>query len=65
MKDQFGNNITFGTVLFVHPARKDGKYPVTYAFMSTGKRIKKLLTAEKLEGEKKRENIEVVSNLFS
>lgn len=61
MKDQFGNEIVFGTRLFVKPARKDGKIPVTYLFMSSGKTIKKIITPEKLEEIKAKGDYEIIS----
>ena len=34
---------------FVHPARKDGRHPVTFVFPISGKTIKKLIPASELE----------------
>lgn len=64
MKDQFGNEIVFGARLFVKPMRKDGKYPVTYLFMSSGRTIKKIITKETLEEEiiKGKEQYEIIYN---
>lgn len=33
-------------IAWIHPARKDGKYPVTFGF--TARQIKKLLTLEQV-----------------
>jgi len=37
--------------LFVGMQRKDGKFPVTYAFNNSDRRIKKIITKEKLHQE--------------
>ena len=60
MKDQFGNDIVFGARLFVKPARKDGKIPVTYVFMSSGKSFNKIITPEKLQEEKDKGTYEII-----
>jgi hypothetical protein len=39
-----------GTMLFIGAMRRDGKYPVTFAYGS-GKRIAKVFTVEQLEAE--------------
>ncbi len=50
-KDAFGHTIDFGTRLIVGARRKDGKYPVSFIFKSTGARFNKLLTKEALDKE--------------
>ncbi len=41
------------TILYVGTMRRDGKYPVTYVFPASGKKIRKILTLEKLQEEGK------------
>lgn len=43
-----------GTILFVTGLQKDGKYSVTYAFGSSPKRFRKIISKELLESEIKR-----------
>lgn len=51
-KDPFtGREIKFGKTIRVGPRRKDGKYPVTFIFTSTGSRSNKLLTKEQLDAD--------------
>ncbi len=50
--DAFGHPVTFGVRLTVGARRKDGKYPCTFVFQSTGTRINKLLTAEQVASER-------------
>lgn len=38
-----------GTVLTIHRPRKDGKFPVDYAFGTSGKRFRKLFTLEQCQ----------------
>lgn len=57
-KDAFGHEIQFGTTLRVGKQRKDGKYPVSFHFKSTGKTVRCILTKEKLD-EECRKDVEV------
>ena len=36
---------------FVHPIRKDGKYPVTFVYPVSGTRLKKLIPAADLDAK--------------
>jgi len=45
-----------GTVFTVFRPRRDGKFPVEYAFGTSGKRIKKLYTLEQCQAEIERLN---------
>jgi len=38
-----------GTVITIHAPRRDGKFPVDYAFGTSGKRIRKLYTLAQCE----------------
>jgi len=38
-------------VLYVYPARKDGKIPVSYCYPVAAKKINKILTPEQLAAE--------------
>ena len=55
MKQQYGqftkeaDGRLSGHVITVNSVRKDGKYAVTHAFASSGKRINKVYTKEQLE----------------
>ena len=43
--------------MFVGPVRRDGKYPVTYVFPGSGKKISTVISAEKLEQDKKKYDV--------
>lgn len=55
MKKQYGqftkepDGRLSGHVIIVNSVRKDGKYAVTHAFASSGKRINKVYTKEQLD----------------
>ncbi len=55
MKQQYGqftkepDGRLSGHVITVNSVRKDGKYAVTHAFASSGKRINKVYTKEQLD----------------
>jgi len=34
---------------YVHPARKDGRHPVTFVYPVSGRRIRKLIPADRLD----------------
>lgn len=49
-KDPFtGREIEFREIIRVGPRRKDGKYPVTFIFTSTGSRSDKIMTKEQID----------------
>lgn len=48
-KDAFGHEVDFGTVLRVGRRRRDGKYPCSFIYKSSGKRFNKLLTQAQLD----------------
>jgi hypothetical protein len=50
-KDALGHDIEFGTVIRVGAPRRDKKYPVSFVFKSTGKRVNKVMTREQLDRE--------------
>lgn len=47
--DHESNGRLSGTIITIHRPRRDGKYPVTYAFGTSGKRINKLYTLAQCE----------------
>jgi len=55
MKKQYGtftkeaDGRLSGHVIIINSVRKDGKYAVTHAFATSGKRINKVYTKEQLE----------------
>lgn len=63
MKQQYGefkkeaDGRLSGHVITVNSVRKDGKYAVTHAFATSGRRINKVYTKEQLE-----EQISKISN---
>jgi hypothetical protein len=59
-RDALGHQIEFGTVARVGARRKDGRYPVSFVFKSSGRRINKILTADQLEEECRKEDVDVV-----
>ncbi len=62
--DPFGNKIFVGTRLFVSRfPRKDGKFRCEYLFCSSGRRIGKILTKEKIDAEREK-GIEVLQGVF-
>ena len=51
-KDPFtGREIAFGTIIRVGRQRKDGKYPVTTIFKSTGSRFNNILSKAQIDAE--------------
>jgi hypothetical protein len=41
-------NVPHGIVIRVGQVRRDGKYPVTFLYQSTGNRLSKIMTAEQV-----------------
>ena len=57
--DPFGNRIEFRSIMRVGRARKDGKFPVSYVFASSGTRFNKIMTREQIEADIARDSYEV------
>jgi hypothetical protein len=38
--------------MFIHPLRRDGKFPVSFVFPLSGRCIKRLLSPDQLEAER-------------
>jgi len=48
-RDAFGHEIEFGTIIRVSRPRRDGKYPVSFVFKSSGQRLNKIYTRAQLD----------------
>ena len=50
-RSAFGHEISFGFVMRVGAERKDGKYPVSLTYRSSGRTVRKILDRDSVERE--------------